>query len=408
MSSATGLGLADAARERRLLLRIIDTIASGLELGRLAQGVAELITEATDTDVCFVHVLDADRGVLTLTGATPPYDSVAGRVTLTVGEGVTGWVAAKGQPAVLLDDKRADARYRYIPELHGERYTSMASVPMISQPGALVGVLNVHTVERRKFGDADVRLLSSIGSLVAGAIVSARLHREVAEREQARERFAERIVALQEGERRRLAAEIHDGISQRIVGLAFHLSAAAAAVDNDPSFAAQQIAAARALADDALDETRVAIAGLRPPVLDDLGLGASIASLGRSVVGVDVDVDVDVTPGVLAEHVETALYRIAQEALQNVAKHAEAEHVSVTLTEVGTEAVELRVRDDGCGFVLDERPGLARVSYGLSGMRERADLIGAKLQVHSRPGSGTTVVVRVPLAQAAAGSNSSE
>ena len=110
-----------------MLLRIIDTIAAGLELEHLAQGVAELITEATDTDVCFVHVLDAERGVLTLTGATPPYDAVAGRVTMAVGEGVTGWVAANGQPAVLVEHKDSDPRYRYIPELQGERYTSMAS-----------------------------------------------------------------------------------------------------------------------------------------------------------------------------------------------------------------------------------------------------------------------------------------
>jgi signal transduction histidine kinase len=355
-----------------------------------------------------VHVLDADRGVLTLTGATPPYDAVAGQVTLMVGEGVTGWVAANGQPAVLVDDKRADPRYRYIPDLQGERYTSMASVPMTSQPGALVGVLNVHTIERRVFAEADVRLLSSIGSLVAGAIVSARLHRNVAEREQARERFAERIVALQEGERRRLAGEIHDGISQRIVGLAFYLSAAADAVATDADFAAKQIAAARLLADQALDETRNAIAGLRPPVLDDLGLGASIASLGRSVPSADVDVDIDVEPGALAEHVETALYRIAQEALQNVAKHAEAERVSVTLRQAGNDAVELRVRDDGRGFSLDDRSVAAGVSYGLSGMRERADLIGGTLRVQSRPAVGTTIVVRVPFGQAAAGSSSSE
>ena len=354
-----------------------------------------------------MHVLDADRGTLTLTGATPPYDAVAGHVSLSVGEGVTGWVAANARPAVLVDNKRADPRYRYIPELQGERYTSMASVPMTSRPGALVGVLNVHTVQRRVFAEADVRLLSSIGSLVAGAIVSARLYRRVAEREQARERFAERIVAVQEGERRRLAAEIHDGISQRIVGLAFYLSAAADAVATDAAFAAQQIATARMLADEALDETRVAIAGLRPPVLDDLGLGASIAGLGRSVPGVDVNVDVDVEPGVLAEHAETALYRIAQEALQNVAKHAEAERVSVTLRDTGKDAVELRVRDDGRGFALADRPDLMRVSYGLSGMRERADLIGGTLRVQSRPGRGTTIIVRVPVIQAA-GSSSRE
>ncbi len=357
-------------------------------------GVAALITDATHTDVCFVHLLDADRRRLVLMGATPPYDQLAGRISLAVGEGVSGWVAAHGEPAVLIEDKRADPRYRYIPELHGERYVSMASVPMRSGPDVLVGVLNVHTRERREFTALDVRLLSSIGSLVAGALESARLHRWLAEREHAREQFAERTVALQERERRRLAAEIHDGISQRIVGLSFHLSAAADAVTADPEFAATQIEAARKLAAAALDETRVAIAGLRPPVLDDLGLAASLESLARSVADVEIEIDVD-APG-LPEHVETALYRITQEALQNIAKHAHAGHARVELFARDGQ-VTLRVRDDGHGFEIGEQNRPGRMTYGLAGMSERADQIGGRLVVASRPGRGTTVTVRLPI-----------
>jgi signal transduction histidine kinase len=403
----TGLGLGDAEHERRLLLRIIDTISSGLELGPLVNSVAVLITDATATDVCFVHLLDDEGRRLTLTGATPPFDALAGRIHLAVGDGVSGWVAAHGEPAVLTEDKRTDPRYRYFPELRGEEYVSMASVPMRSRPDALVGVLNVHTRTRREFTAVDVDLLSSIGSLVAGAIASARLHRRLAEREHALQHFAERTVALQERERRRLAAEIHDGISQRIVGMSFHLSAAADAVATDPEFTAAQIAAARTLAVAALDETRVAIAGLRPPVLDDLGLAASLESLARSVPDVDVEVDVE-TPG-LPEHVETALYRIAQEALQNIAKHAGASHARVELrTREGR--VTLSVRDDGRGFVAPDKPdehgepeGLdpsgsssGCTTYGLASMTERADLIGGRLRVTSRPDKGTTVTVTLP------------
>lgn len=343
--------------------------------------------------MCFVHLLDADRRRLVLMGATPPYDQLAGHITLAVGEGVSGWVAVHGEPAVLTEDKRSDPRYRYIPELHGERYVSMASVPMRSGPDALVGVLNVHTLQRREFTALDLRLLSSIGSLVAGAIESARLHRGLAEREHARERFAERTVALQEGERRRLAAEIHDGISQRIVGLSFYLSAAADAVATDPEFAAEQIGAARKLAAAALDETRVAIAGLRPPVLDDLGLAASLESLARSVADVEIEVDVD-APG-LPEHVETALYRITQEALQNIAKHARAGHATVELSARNGQ-VMLRIRDDGRGFEVGEQNRPGRMTYGLAGMSERADLIGGRLVIASRPGRGTTITVRLP------------
>lgn len=390
-----GLGLADVTQERDLLLRIVDIVTSGLDIRALAQGVADLITDATDTDVCFVHVVDRSGGRLVLSGATPPYDRLAGRITLAVGEGISGWVAEHGQAVVITDNKMSDPRYRYIPELEGEQYRSMASVPMVSRPGRLVGVLNVHSRRRREFSAGDVRLLQTIASLVAGAIENADLHREVMAREQAREQFAERIVALQEAERRRLAAEIHDGISQRIVGLAFHLSAALDALPTDPQFAAERIAAARDLAAAALDETRLAIVGLRPPVLDDLGLGPSLESLVRNCPGLEVEIDIEDCR--LPDHVETALFRIAQEAVQNVLKHADASHLALRLR-CRRDRVVLEVEDDGRGFDTTASTGSATgVSYGLSGMRERAALVDAVLDVRSAPGRGTTVRVSVPL-----------
>jgi len=387
--------LGDADRERRLLLGLIDTISSGLEVGQLANRVAVLITDATDTDVCFVHLLDDDRPRLTLAGATPPFDELTGQISLALGDGVSGWVAARNEPVILAEGKQTDPRYRYFPELRGEQYVSMASVPMRSEPDTVVGVLNVHTRSLREFTEVDVELLSSIGSLVAGAIASARLHRRLADREHALQRFAERTVSLQESERRRLAAEIHDGISQRIVGLSFHLSAAADALATDPDFTATEIAAARELAVAALDETRIAIAGLRPAVLDDLGLPASLESLARSIHDVEIEVHVD--PLGLPEHVETALYRIVQEALQNVAKHAEATRASVVLrNEQGRTT--LRVRDDGQGFTCPEgaTPTHGRTTYGLAGMAERAELIGGRFHLTSNPGKGTTVTVTLP------------
>ncbi|MGH3819569.1 MAG: GAF domain-containing sensor histidine kinase, partial [Pseudonocardiaceae bacterium] len=317
------LGDSDA----ELLHRVIEILSAGLDLDVVVQRVADLITKTTSTDVCFVHLLNPAGDRLQLRGATPPFDQLARQIELPVGQGVSGWVAAHCEPAVIIDNKRADPRYLYIPELRGEDFTSMASVPMITRPGDLVGVLNVHTRDRREFTKADVELLGSVAGLMAGAIENASLHSRLAEREEAMERFAERIVLLQETERRRLAGEIHDGISQRIVSLSFHLSAAADAVATDPAGAAKQIARAQELAAGALDETRDAIAGLRPPVLDDLGLAASLESLARSTPLPNVAVDT-VTTG-LPEHAETAVYRIAQEALQNVMKHAGAAHVQL-------------------------------------------------------------------------------
>src|SRR6185437_10561662 len=231
----------DAEREAQLLSRVIDTISGGLDLGRMLQGVARLVTEATATDVCFVHLLDERGRTLRLQGATPPFDILVGKIELGLGEGVSGWVASHGQPAVIVDDKTADPRYLYIPALRGEEFTSMASVPIVTPLGHLVGVLNVHTRLRREFTAADTELLRSVAGLVAGAIENARLHLRLAEREEALEQFAERTVEWQEHERRRLAGEIHDGISQRIVSLFFHLSAAADAIPDDPEIAAEQV-----------------------------------------------------------------------------------------------------------------------------------------------------------------------
>jgi two-component system NarL family sensor kinase len=389
------LGLADADSDAQLLHRVIEILSAGLDLDGIAQRVADLITETTSTDVCFVHLLDPAGDRLQLRGATPPFDRLARRIELPLGEGVSGWVAAHCQPVVITDNKRDDPRYRYIPELRGEEFVSMASVPMLTRPGDLVGVLNVHTRDRREFTEADVELLGSVAGLIAGAIENASLHSRLTEREEAMERFAEQIVLLQETERRRLAGEIHVGISQRIVSLSFHLSAAADAVAIDPAGAAEQIAHAQELAAGALDETRNAIAGLRPPVLDDLGLAASLESLARSTPLPNVQVDTVTT--VLPEHVETAVYRIAQEALQNVMKHASAAHVQLRLS-VSPGAVLLEVSDDGVGFdpaTTPERAG--PVGYGLPGMQQRAELLGGQLTAESTPGRGTVVRLRVPL-----------
>jgi two-component system NarL family sensor kinase len=386
--------LPDLERENALLLSIIEATAAGPGVEPLAAAVAKLIAAATATDVCFVHVLDDAGTSLTLAGATPPFDSAAGQIQLPLGTGVTGWVASHHRPAVIVENKEADPRYRPIPALRGSEFTSMASVPMASDLAGLVGVLNVHTRLRREFSDRDVMLLTMIGSLVAGAVHQARLHRQLAGRERAHEKFVEQVVAAQEAERRRLAADIHDGISQRLVSLSYHLDAADRTVRADPAYAAEQILLARQLADLTMDEARAAVGGLRPPVLDDLGLAGGLASLARTLP--DVDVELELYEERLPEHVEVALYRIAQEALQNVLKHAEAATARMIFSVTG-DVARLEVRDDGVGFSPEPPAPSSRGGYGLNSMAERAELIGGRLSVRSWPGAGTTVVVVVPV-----------
>jgi len=384
--------------ENRLLRLVIDLTSSELDLGEVLRRVPALVTEATDSDVCFVHLVDEERQRVVLAGATPPFDEQVGTVELAIGEGVAGWVARNAEPAVI-PDKWNDQRYRYIPALRGEDYASLVSVPMVVE-GRVMGVLNVHATEARTYGPTDLALLTGVAHLVARSVEKAQLHRRLAEREEALEGFAARTVEAQEKERRHLAGEIHDGISQRLVSLWYHLLAAKDATGN-LDVLVRELDVAKDLTTAALDETRSAIAGLRPSVLDDLGLGPGLESLARTLSGLTVQLDVPTQVDLAAErlppHIEVALYRIAQEALQNVVKHSGATRVRLVL-ERTPEGVRLVVEDDGCGFDPDK---LAHANsgpyYGMAGMNERAELIGARLSVSSWPQRGTSIEVVVPL-----------
>ena len=147
----------------------------------------------------------------------------------------------------------------------------------------------MHTVERRDFTDRDVQLLLVIGRLIAGAMHQARLHRQLVARERAHENFVEQVIEAQELERRRLAGDIHDGISQRLITLSYWLDAATAGRQARPDRGHRAAEKARELVHLTLQEARAAIGGLRPPVLDDLGLAGGLASLARSIPQIDIE-----------------------------------------------------------------------------------------------------------------------
>jgi two-component system, NarL family, sensor kinase len=389
--------LVDTDRELALLRELIQAASTGPGVEPLAAAAARMITAATGTDVCFVHVLDDSDRSLTLAGATPPFDGQVGKIRLPLGSGISGWVAKHREPVVITDDKEADPRYLPIQSLRGRDFTSMVSMPMETDPGGLVGVLNVHTVARREFTDGDVELLRVIGRLIAGSMHQARLHRQLVARERAHELFVEQVIEAQEIERRRVAGDIHDGISQRLITLSYRLDAAARAVGSDPAEASSQLAEARELVGLTLGEARVAISGLRPPVLDDLGLAGGLASLARSIPHLDMELDLaDVR---LPEHIEIALYRIAQEGLQNIVKHANASVARLRFAVDADGIARLEIVDNGIGFDTFEHPlGSDEMGgYGVLSMAERAELVGGRLNIRSRPGSGTAVTATIPV-----------
>ncbi|MCV7236784.1 GAF domain-containing sensor histidine kinase [Mycolicibacterium celeriflavum] len=390
-----------ADRELALLRELIQAASKGPGVEPLAAAAARMITAATASDVCFVHVLDDSDRSLTLAGATPPFDAEIGKIRLPLGQGISGWVASHREPVVITQDKESDPRYMPFQSLRGSDFTSMVSVPMETDPGGLVGVLNVHTVERREFTERDVELLVVIGRLIAGAMHQARLHRQLVARERAHENFVEQVIEAQELERRRLAGDIHDGISQRLITLSYRLDAATRS--EDPAIVAEQLGKARELVELTLQEARAAISGLRPPVLDDLGLAGGLASLARSIP--QVGIEVNLTERRLPDHIELALYRIAQECLQNVVKHAKATSARLMFTvDAGDsgDVARLEIIDDGVGFDTFEHPlgGDEMGGYGLLSMAERAEIVGGRLNIRSRPGAGTAVTATIPVPSA--------
>jgi two-component system, NarL family, sensor histidine kinase UhpB len=212
--------------------------------------------------------------------------------------------------------------------------------------------------------------------------------------EQERRDSARRALAAQEEERLRIARDLHDGIGQRLTAVAMQ----AERVAHDPQGAGQ--AALLEIPDairEGIDAVRRISRELRPEALDDLGLANALLTLCRRVArhsGVRVQPELDLAGGIpdLSSETELVIYRVAQEALTNAIRHAEATQITVALR-AAEDHIALRVRDDGRGIALP----LPEDTSGISGMRERALLIGAQLNIHSEPGAGTEVQLDAPL-----------
>ncbi|HEY7590998.1 MAG TPA: sensor histidine kinase [Candidatus Limnocylindrales bacterium] len=208
-----------------------------------------------------------------------------------------------------------------------------------------------------------------------------------------------RIVQAQEAERSRLAQEVHDGPAQVLSNAIFQVEYIERIVGKDPRQARIELLSLRDLLRRELGEVRGFIGQLRPPLLDAVGLNGALEETIRqagSLIHVTVESDLTAPDGRLPDAAQTVALRVAQEALQNVRKHASASKVSVT-TRVEGEDWVLEIRDDGRGFDLATATTQGRRHFGVRFMQERAELIGARLDVRSRPGEGTVVRLAIPM-----------
>jgi signal transduction histidine kinase len=209
-------------------------------------------------------------------------------------------------------------------------------------------------------------------------------------------RLGRSVWRVQEDERRRLARELHDGVGQNLTALKHRLALLGSDIAPGQQALREKIEAAIALCATTLEDTRQLSRLLRPPILDDLGLEPALRWLARSVReggGPDVELDLAPLPG-LDDDAQTLLFRVAQEALNNIAKHARATHASLHLRMHGG-LIELRIDDDGRGC--DPALAVGVGGSGLGGMRERLRLYGGRFELQSAPGEGTRLVAAIPL-----------
>ena len=259
-----------------------------------------------------------------------------------------------------------------------------ASIPLYFQDKPL-GIMNVTGPEWRKLTPDELQLLSTIAYQVGIAIERARL--------------AENATRLARSEERtRLAREIHDTLAQGLTAIALNIEGAMHQIDKHPDQARERLARALAMARENLEDARRSVLDLRSASgLEGKPLSEALSGLARSFTsdtGVPVSVQAPNIEG-LSLRTEFELFRIAQEALMNVRKHAHAQNAEIGLRRRGAQ-LTLSIRDDGRGFSQTLR-GRQSETHGLMGMRERAKLLGGRLEVHSAPEKGTRIVARVPV-----------
>ena len=357
-------------------------LASELELEPLLALVARRLRELVGARLVLI--------------ALPERDAL--RIAAAEGDGSYGIIGMRLEFA-------ASKAGRVLERAHSERVDAVLEDPEIDQPAARrlgvhsglyvplvvrgrgIGVLIAH--DKRgptpAFSDDDLRLAETLAARAAIAVdLSERVSRDA----------MRRVVEAQELERQRLARELHDETGQALTSILLGLKPLEQSVGTDEARAA--VASVRELVVSTLQDVRALAVELRPAALDDFGLVPAVERLTATFgeqSGLRIDLEAQLGEERLPSEVETALYRVVQEALTNVVKHAGAGHVSVLLSRKNGAVVAV-IEDDGSGF---DPAGTREDALGLAGMRERVGLVGGRLQIESTSGVGTTLVAEVPV-----------
>ncbi len=366
----------DAGR-LQLVLELGRRITAHLDLQQLLAEACRLIADAFGYDLVGINLLDPlDARRLYQAAAHPPERVLPRSFRVPLTSGITGWVARHGRPR-LSNDVEKEPIYVTSP---GRHTRSELDVPLkIGE--RTIGVLNIESERAGAFSKSDIPYLEGLAGQLAQAIENARLAAR-----------ARQLAAAEE--RARMARDLHDETAQAFVAIGRQLDLLLLDLD-DPVKIESRVEAIHRLVDGALEGVRRMSRNLRPAVLEDLGLVAALRAHADELrrLGLDVEVEVSGTPQRLQPEVAYAVFRVAQEALSNVARHANVSQAGLRLT-WSEGALELLVVDRGAGF----RTGGQQGGAGLVNMADRAAEIGAELTITSTPREGTQVRLWLPLA----------
>jgi len=384
LSEGQGASETRHTRELQILAAIAEALNSAPDVQRALERTLAMVADLLRLRTGWVWLLDseANRFYNAAVRNLPPYLQepvrTTGRSCWCIEEFREGNLTPKNIDVMECSRLRPAVQRKATDLTRGLAYH--ASIPLYFQEKPL-GIMNVTGPAWRELTADELRLLSTIAYQVGIAIERARLAEESARLARAEERS-------------RIAREIHDTLAQSLTAIALHLEGALRSLEGSPERARSRLERALGVARESLEEARRSVLNLRAAPLAGKPLPEALAALGRRLTaetGVRVHVEAP-AGGSFPLPAEAELYRIAQEALANVRRHAGATEAKITLR-AAPRRVRLSIHDNGHGFTASAMPG---TRLGIVGMRERAQLLGGWLRVTSAPGRGTTVTASIP------------
>jgi signal transduction histidine kinase len=372
-------------KELSAVNRVAATIGQSLDLEVVLHDALHQLMAVAEMEYGSIFLMEPDGQYLRLAAYHNQSEVfVRNYNRVSIDDQITGQVARTGEVMMVenpMDDPRVTNQ-----ALRTESFKKFyLGVPFKSK-GKVLGVANLTSQQIRVWEQSDLDLLRAIGSQIAIAIDNARLYQQASE-----------LAAVDE--RNRLARDLHDSVTQTLFSITLTAESARAMYSRKPEKVEGQLDRLQNLARGALAEMRSLIFQLRPAALQEQGL---VAALEKHIAALkaketfEIELEVKGARRLSDEHEQT-LYRIAQEAFNNITKHSQATHVWVTL-EIDDQGATLTIKDNGIGFEADsvlERKD--RVSLGLTSMQERTELAGGTYKIESTPGNGTCICVSLPL-----------